>query len=87
MFDDTKIDNFIKQVLDNLPVELTQIKQDLEKNLKVAISNSFSKMDLVTREEFDVQAALLARTRVLLEEMEQKVEQLEKALSEEKQSK
>ncbi len=87
MFDDTKIDNFIKQVLDNLPVELTQIKQDLEKNLKVTISNSFSKMDLVTREEFDVQAALLARTRVLLEEMEQKVEQLEKVLSEEKQSK
>ncbi len=87
MFDDTKIDNFIKQVLDNLPVELTQIKQDMEKNLKVTISNSFSKMDLVTREEFDVQAALLARTRVLLEEMEQKVEQLEKVLSEEKQSK
>ncbi len=87
MFDDTKIDNFIKQVLDNLPVELTQIKQDLEKNLKVTISNSFSKMDLVTREEFDVQAALLARTRVLLEKMEQKVEQLEKVLSEEKQSK
>ena len=87
MFDDTKIDNFIKQVLDNLPVELTQIKQDLEKNLKVTISNSFSKMDLVTREEFDVQAALLARTRVLLEEMEQKVEQLEKVLLEEKQSK
>jgi BMFP domain-containing protein YqiC len=87
MFDDTKIDAFIKQVLDNLPTELTQIKQDLEKNIRAAINSSFSKMELVTREEFDVQAALLARTRVLLEEMEQKVEQLEKALSEENQSK
>ncbi len=87
MFDDSKIDAFIKQVLDNLPTELTQIKQDLEKNIRAAINSSFSKMELVTREEFDVQAALLARTRVLLEEMEQKVEQLEKALSEEKQSK
>jgi len=87
MFDDTKIDGFIKQALDNLPAELTQVKQDLEKYLRAAISNSFSKMDLVTREEFDVQAALLTRTRALLEEMEQKVNQLEKALSEEKQSK
>jgi len=87
MFDDTKIDAFIKQGLDNLPAELTQVKQDLEKYLRAAISTSFSKMDLVTREEFDVQAALLTRTRALLEEMEQKVDQLEKALSEEKQSK
>ncbi len=44
-------------------------------------------MDLVTREEFDIQAALLARTRAMLEEMEKKVAQLEKILSEEKQNK
>ncbi len=37
MFDDTKIDAFIKQVLDNLPGELTQIKQDLEKNIRAAM--------------------------------------------------
>ncbi len=82
MLDDRNRDTFIKQILDNLPSELTLIKEDLEKNLKAAVSASFAKMDLVTREEFDVQAALLARTRVLLDEMEQKVSELERGLSE-----
>ncbi len=82
MLDDRNRDTFIKQILDNLPSELTLIKEDLEKNLKAAVSASFAKMDLVTREEFDVQAALLARTRALLDEMEQKVSELERGLSE-----
>jgi len=82
MLNDRNRDTFIKQILDNLPSELTLIKEDLEKNLKAAVSASFAKMDLVTREEFDVQAALLARTRVLLDEMEQKVSELERGLSE-----
>ena len=77
MLNDTSVDTLVKQVLDNLPAELTQIKQDLEKNLKTAVSNGLSKMDLVTREEFDVQAALLARTRALLDEMEKKIAILE----------
>ncbi len=77
MLNDTSVDTLVKQVLDNLPAELTQIKQDLEKNLKTVVSNGLSKMDLVTREEFDVQAALLARTRALLDEMEKKIATLE----------
>ncbi len=77
MLNDTSVDTLVKQVLDNLPAELTQIKQDLEKNLKTVVSNGLSKMDLVTREEFDVQAALLARTRALLDEMEKKIAKLE----------
>jgi BMFP domain-containing protein YqiC len=72
----------ISYIIKLLPSELTLIKEDLEKNLKVAVSASFAKMDLVTREEFDVQAALLARTRALLDEMEQKVSELERGLSE-----
>lgn len=80
MINDRQIDTFIEQILENLPAEFTRIKQDLAKNLKTSMSNSFSRMQLVTREEFDVQAALLSRTRALLDEMEQKVERLEKAL-------
>jgi len=80
MLNDAKIDTLIKQILDNLPSELTQIKQDLEKNLRLAVTASFARMDLVTREEFDIQTELLARTRVLLEEMEKKIAELEATL-------
>lgn len=81
MLDDKKIDSIIRQILNKLPDELKQVRQDFEKNLKSALHSSFSKMDLVTREEFDVQAELLSRTRAKLEDMEKTVEALEKSLS------
>ncbi|WP_371323912.1 accessory factor UbiK family protein [Dechloromonas sp. ZY10] len=52
---------------------------DLEKNAKALMSGFFDKLDLVTREEFDVQAQVLARTRQKLKELEARVEALEKA--------
>lgn len=50
---------------------------DLEKNVKAMLSGFFSKLDLVTREEFDVQAQVLARTRSKLEALEARVTALE----------
>lgn len=55
--------------------------KDIEKNAKAAISGVFAKLDLVTREEFDVQAQVLARTREKLTQLEARVEALEKARS------
>ena len=52
---------------------------DLEKNAKALLGGFFDKLDLVTREEFDVQAQVLARTRQKLKELEARVEALEKA--------
>lgn len=52
---------------------------DIEKNAKAAISGFLGKLDLVTREEFDVQAQVLARTREKLKELEGRIEALEKA--------
>ena len=60
---------------------------DLEKNMRAMLAALFSRLDLVTREEFDVQSALLARTRTLLEEMERKVSELERRLEEKEQKK
>lgn len=77
MFDEQKIDSMIRQILNKLPDDLKQAGQDLEKNLKAAMHGTFAKMDLVTREEFDVQAELLSRTRAKLDEMEQKLAVLE----------
>jgi len=50
---------------------------DLEKNLRVLLQSAFSRLDLVTREEFDVQREVLARTRAKLAELEGKLAELE----------
>lgn len=52
--------------------------KDLEKNLRATLSSFFSRLDLVTREEFDIQAKVLARTRERLEQLEVRVGELEK---------
>ncbi|MDP3637788.1 MAG: accessory factor UbiK family protein [Azonexus sp.] len=62
-------------LLANSPVK------DIEKNAKAAMSGVFAKLDLVTREEFDVQTLVLARTRAKLKELEARVTALEKARS------
>ncbi len=52
--------------------------KDLEKNVRSLMTQGFQKMDLVTREEFDLQTQVLAKTRAKLEELEAKVTVLEK---------
>src|ERR1700709_2867857 len=51
--------------------------KDIEKNMKAMLSQGFSKLDLVTREEFDTQTQVLVRTRTRLEELERRVAGLE----------
>jgi BMFP domain-containing protein YqiC len=65
----------LSALLANSPVK------DIEKNAKAVMSGMFAKLDLVTREEFDVQAQVLARTRAKLKELEARVDALEKARS------
>jgi BMFP domain-containing protein YqiC len=69
----TDIQEKITQALENSPAK------DIEKNVKSMMSQGFSKLDLVTREEFDVQAQVLAKTRAKLEALELKVAELEAA--------
>jgi hypothetical protein len=84
MYNDGKIENLVKQILAALPVDLRQAKADMEKNLKAIISAGLVKMDLVTREEFDVQAELLARTRASLEKIQRHLTELEEKTSRKK---
>jgi BMFP domain-containing protein YqiC len=65
----------LSALLANSPVK------DIEKNAKAVMSGMFAKLDLVTREEFDVQAQVLARTRAKLKDLEARVDALEKARS------
>jgi ubiquinone biosynthesis accessory factor UbiK len=64
----------MSELLKNSPAK------DIEKNMKAMLSQGFSKLDLVTREEFDTQTQVLVRTRARLEELEQRVAQLEAKL-------
>jgi len=66
----------ISQAIDNSPVK------DVEKNVKAMMTQGFSKLDLVTREEFDIQAQVLAKTRAKLEALELRVAELEARLTE-----
>ena len=80
MISSEKFDALIGRIMSSLPRDVTLAKQDLEKNLKAAISAGLSKMELVTREEYDVQVALLQRTREKLETLERKLADLEEQL-------
>lgn len=64
----------LSQAFENSPAK------DLEKNMKAMLTQGFSRLDLVTREEFDVQAQVLAKTRAKLEALEARVAELETLL-------
>ena len=59
----------------------TSPAKDLEKNIKAMMAATFSRMDLVTREEFDIQQEVLAQTRAQLTAMESRLAQLEVQLN------
>ena len=70
---------FFEQVTNALPKSLFSLHKDLEKNLRVALDSGLRRMNLITREEFEVQSALLERTRTRLEALEVRVAALEEA--------
>jgi BMFP domain-containing protein YqiC len=72
------LDDLAKKITGLLPDSLLQVQHDLESNIKTLLQNSLSKMNLVTREEFDVQATLLSRTREKLDRLEKQLSELEK---------
>ncbi len=71
-------DDLAKKITGLLPSSVLQLQQDLESNIKALLQSTLSKMNLVTREEFDVQEALLQRTREKLDKLEKLLQKLEK---------
>jgi BMFP domain-containing protein YqiC len=72
------ITEFVRQLGEILPT--TAAKDDIQKGVHAIAQSAFAKMDLVTREEFDAQQAVLKRTRAQLEEMEKHLAELNKQL-------
>ncbi|MCE3264317.1 MAG: phosphoheptose isomerase [Pseudoduganella sp.] len=66
----------VSQVIENSPAK------DIEKNVKAMMTQGFAKLDLVTREEFDIQAQMLAKARAKLDLMESRLAELEAKLAE-----
>lgn len=78
MFDPKSIDNIADRIANAIPPGLNHFKDDMEKNAHAMLQSALSKLDLVSREEFEVQKAVLAKTRARLEALEKRVEELEK---------
>tara|TARA_B100000214_G_scaffold77_1_gene59 strand:- start:34 stop:261 length:228 start_codon:yes stop_codon:yes gene_type:complete len=66
--------NIKKKITENLPDDLEAIKGDLQQNIQSLIESQIKSLDLVTREEFEIQEQVLKRTREKLEELEKQLD-------------
>ncbi len=73
------IDELARRLAESVPQGLRSVKSDLERNFRSVLQSGLGKLDLVTREEFEVQEAVLARTRQKLEALEERLESVEAA--------
>ena len=80
MLDPKHLDDLTRRLTGSLPKGLQALQQDLERNLRAGLEAGLGKLDLVTREEFDVQSAVLARTRAKLDRLDAQVAELERLL-------
>ena len=75
-----KIEAIVSDISKVLPEDIDLLKEDIEKNVRATLNTAFTKMELVTREEFDIQASLLCKTRAKLEDLQKKLSELEKEI-------
>lgn len=80
MFNPKNLDDLAKRLADVVPPAVKDLQNDLEKNFKVVLQGALARLDMVTREEFDVQKQVLLHTRQKLEALEQHVARLEAEL-------
>ncbi len=81
MIDSKILDDLAQRLAKTVPTGLQVLQDDLKHNLRAGLEAGLSHLDLVTREEFDVQAAVLARTRQKLEALEKQVAEMEQQKS------
>ena len=70
--------NIQKKITESIPEDIDALKGDLKQNIQAAIETQIKKLDLVTREEFEIQELILKRTREKLEKLEKDIESLDK---------
>ncbi len=72
--DKSFLDNLTQQLFDALPDSMRQVPEDLHNELKAVLAAAFSRLDLVTKEEFDIQTKVLQATRARVEALEKVLE-------------
>ena len=77
MIDLRTIDELTRKLSESLPPGMTQAKEDAEAHFRTILTGAFERMNLVTREEYDTQCAVLARTREKLEAVEKRIDELQ----------
>lgn len=77
MIDLSQIDELARRLSGLVPPGVRESREELQQNFKAVLQSGLAKLDLVTREEFDVQRAVLMRTREKLEELQRAVAELE----------
>ena len=77
MIDLRTIDELTRKLGESLPPGMTQAKEDAEAHFRTILTTAFERMNLVTREEYDTQCAVLARTREKLEALEKRIDELQ----------
>jgi ubiquinone biosynthesis accessory factor UbiK len=80
MFDNTRIEELARRLAAGIPEALGSARRDLESNFKVVLQSALGRLDLTTREEFDVQSRLLERLAGRLAQAESRVAELESRL-------
>ncbi len=75
------IDQLARRLAESLPQGVKAVGSDMEKNFRSILGAGLARLDLVTREEFEVQEAVLARTRTKLETLTARLDELEAAAS------
>ncbi|WDS35511.1 accessory factor UbiK family protein [Pseudoxanthomonas sp.] len=81
MIDLNPIDDLARRLSDLVPPGLRESREDLQRTFKSALQSGLSRLDLVTREEFEVQRAVLLRTREKLDALERELAALESRIS------
>ena len=74
---DKSIEDLARSLAESLPEGLRAVRDDLESNFRAVLKAGLARLDLVTREEFEVQASILARAREKLEALEKRLAELE----------
>ncbi len=80
MLDPKKLEDLAKQIADAIPPGVKNMAEEAEGRVKTVLQSQLSKLDLVTRQEFDIQSQVLIRTREKLDSMEARVAALEAKL-------
>ena len=80
MLDPAAVDRMARRLLELMPAGLANVDADLRRNVKAMLTQALKDMDLVTREEFELQTRVLARTREKLERLEERANALEQRL-------